>query len=174
MDRNISFPTRFTSLICLLVYLFVFYCPQVSAASSMPPINTNTDLRINANAGGEETGVMAVKAASELAKAEVEIEVEPLAKQVLILTATAYTSLAALTDSTPWITASGTDTHFGVVATNLLPFGTRVKFPDHFGDQEFVVEDRMSQRFSRRVDIWLPSYLEAVQFGKRKIRMEVY
>lgn len=86
----------------------------------------------------------------------------------------AYTSLAALTDSSPFITADGSTTHFGVVANNCLPFGTRVRFPDMYGDTVFVVHDRMNSRYGcSKVDIWLPTYDEAIQFGVRTSRVEV-
>jgi 3D (Asp-Asp-Asp) domain-containing protein len=88
--------------------------------------------------------------------------------------ATAYTSLESQTDSTPWITASGTTTRFGVVASNTLPIGTEVRFPDYFGDQVFIVEDRMNARYGEgRIDVWLPSNHEAIQFGVRRLHMEI-
>ena len=86
--------------------------------------------------------------------------------------ATAYNSLASQTDSTPWITASGTRCRRGVIASNFLPFGTKVMI-DGFGDQVFVVEDRMNRRYTKRIDIWFRSYKDAMRFGKRKIKYHV-
>ncbi|MFH1617178.1 MAG: 3D domain-containing protein [Candidatus Margulisiibacteriota bacterium] len=83
--------------------------------------------------------------------------------------ATAYNSLEAQTDSTPWITASGTRCRWGVVAANHLPIGTKIKI-EGFGDKIFIVEDRMNKRYHRKIDIWMPSYKQAMQFGSRKIK----
>ncbi|NQT30478.1 MAG: 3D domain-containing protein [Candidatus Saganbacteria bacterium] len=86
--------------------------------------------------------------------------------------ATAYNSLASQTDSTPWITASGTRCRKGVIASNFLPFGTKVRI-DGFGDQIFTVEDRMNRRYTKRIDIWFRSYKDAMRFGRRKIKYHV-
>jgi len=88
--------------------------------------------------------------------------------------ATAYNSLAGQTDDTPFITASGTTTRHGVLAANFLPIGTRVKIPEIYGDDIFIIEDRMNQRYWERVDIWMESYDDAIQFGYQNIEIEVY
>lgn len=90
------------------------------------------------------------------------------------VTATAYNSLPGQTDSTPFITASGTHTRWGVVAANFLPIGTKIRIPDLYGDQIFVVEDRMNPRYYKRVDVWMEHYSDAKQFGVRNINIEVY
>lgn len=86
--------------------------------------------------------------------------------------ATAYNSLEGQTDSTPWITASGTRCREGVIAANHLPIGTKVMI-EGFGRQIFVVEDRMNRRYTKRIDIWFRSYTKARQFGRRKIKYYV-
>lgn len=93
---------------------------------------------------------------------------------VKVVTATAYNSLVAQTDSTPFITASGTPTRHGVIAANFLPIGTQVTIPDYYGDQIFTVEDRMNPRYTDRIDIWMAEQAEARQFGKRSITIYVY
>ncbi len=42
---------------------------------------------------------------------------------------TAYSSSSLQTDSTPFITAAGTEVRDGIIANNLLAFGTKVKIP---------------------------------------------
>jgi 3D (Asp-Asp-Asp) domain-containing protein len=86
---------------------------------------------------------------------------------------TAYSSTPEETDSTPFTTASNTLTRDGVVAANFLKFGTTVRFPDMYGAKAFVVEDRMAQRFSDRMDIWFSSKEEAKQFGVRYLAVEI-
>jgi|SaaInlStandDraft_7_1057024.scaffolds.fasta_scaffold54490_2 3D (Asp-Asp-Asp) domain-containing protein len=88
--------------------------------------------------------------------------------------ATAYNSLPGQTDSTPFTTASGTTTRHGVIAANFLPFGTRVKIPEIYGDQVFIVEDRMNARYWHKVDIWMEGYDDAIEFGIKNITIEVY
>jgi|GEM_PF-901359 3D (Asp-Asp-Asp) domain-containing protein len=92
----------------------------------------------------------------------------------MTVTATAYNSDPAQTDDTPFITASGTHVRQGVLAANFLPIGTLVKIPSHFGDQIFIVEDRMNPRYDKRIDIWMEEGPEARQFGVRTVAIEVY
>lgn len=88
--------------------------------------------------------------------------------------ATAYNSLPNQTDDTPFITASGTHVRPGVIAANFLPIGTKVKIPDYYGDQVFVVEDRMNQRYDKRIDIWMEGIEGARLWGVRTVAIEVY
>lgn len=78
---------------------------------------------------------------------------------------TAYSSTPEETDDTPFITASGTRVRDGIVATNLLPFGTKIQIPELFGDKVFVVEDRMHERKANNVDVWMPTKSQALKFG---------
>ena len=96
------------------------------------------------------------------------------------ITVTAYNSLPWQTDDTPCIAASGMnvcerDTE-DIIATNFahLPFGTRVRLPDLYGDRVFTVEDRMNKRYYQRADIWMKEYSDAKSFGKRWTRMEIF
>lgn len=87
---------------------------------------------------------------------------------------TAYSSTPDQTDDTPFITANGSRVRDGIVATNFLPFHTRVRFPDLYGDKVFLVEDRMNARYATRMDIWMPTRKEAIKFGlKRSVKVEV-
>ena len=89
----------------------------------------------------------------------------PSDAQTLAMRITAYASVPDETDDTPFITANGTRVRDGIVATNLLPFGTEIKIPSLFGDKVFVVEDRMAPEFKKSIDIWMPSVDKAVYFG---------
>lgn len=90
------------------------------------------------------------------------------------VSATAYNSLPGQTDDTPFITASGTRTRHGVIAANFLPIGTRIKIPEVYGDQIFIVEDRMNQRYWHKIDIWMESYDDAITFGHQTVTIEIY
>lgn len=78
---------------------------------------------------------------------------------------TAYSSTPEETDDTPFITASGTTVRNGIIATNLLPFGTKIQIPELFGERVFIVEDRMHRRKTNHVDIWMPTKSAAKIFG---------
>jgi len=86
---------------------------------------------------------------------------------------TAYSSTPDQTDATPFITASGSNVRDGVVACNFLRFGTRIRFPQLYGDKIFIVEDRMAARNSHKVDIWFASRQEAKEFGLKIAKVEI-
>ena len=91
----------------------------------------------------------------------------------MTLEVSAYNSEVAQTDDSPFITAKGTHVRDGIVATNILPFGTRVKIPSMFGDKVFVVEDRMNSRYQNHMDIWMENKQDALKFGRRTLEVEV-
>ena len=86
---------------------------------------------------------------------------------------TAYSSTLDQTDSTPFITASGTSVRDGIVACNFLKFGTKVRFPELYGDKIFIVEDRMAVKNNHKIDIWFSTRWEAKQFGVKQVKVEV-
>ena len=88
-------------------------------------------------------------------------------------TITAYSSTVDQTDSDPFITASGSWVKDGIVAANFLPFNTKIRIPEYFGDRVFVVKDRMNRRFYNRVDIWFPSRGQAINFGITYTEIEI-
>lgn len=86
-------------------------------------------------------------------------------KKTMILNITGYSSSYDETDDTPWITAYNTLVREGVVASNILPFGTKLKIPSLFGDKIFIVEDKMNPRYNEHLDIWFPTKWQAKEFG---------
>jgi 3D (Asp-Asp-Asp) domain-containing protein len=94
-------------------------------------------------------------------------------KRTMHIMVTSYNSVPEQTDSTPFTTAMGTRTRDGVVATNILPFRTKVRFPDLYGSKVFVVEDRMNARYTNHIDIWSDNVQFSKQFGARYLKMEV-
>ena len=109
-------------------------------------------------------------------------EAEP--RKVILAVMTAYSSDVGQTDDSPCIPADSTydlcehynqEGEQNTIATNFLPLGTKVKFPELYGDKIFVVRDRMNARYGYgRGDIWMPSRAEAVSFGVKRVKMEVY
>lgn len=87
---------------------------------------------------------------------------------------TAYSSTPWETWGDPFITAAGTRVQDGIIANNLLPFGTKVRMPEIYGDRIFVVEDRMNSRKGNyHFDVWFSSHSEALNFGVKKTFIEV-
>ena len=87
---------------------------------------------------------------------------------------TAYSSSPWETDNNPFLTAAGTWVRDGIVANNLLPFGTKIRLPELYGDKIFVVEDRMNRKKGYyHLDIWFPSYWEAKNFGAKTTYVEI-
>jgi 3D (Asp-Asp-Asp) domain-containing protein len=99
---------------------------------------------------------------------------DPKVVKTINATITAYSSTPDQTDDTPFITAAGTAVRDGIIANNLLPFGTKVRMPQIYGDKIFVVEDRMHQKWSTsRFDVWFESTREAKIFGIKNTEIEV-
>lgn len=94
-------------------------------------------------------------------------------KKINRVTVTAYSSTPDQTDNSPFVTANGTYVYDGIVACNFLPFDTKVKFPEMYGDKIFIVEDRMAKKNSHKMDIWMPSRSLALQFGVKSLAFEI-
>lgn len=123
------------------------------------------------------------------------VKVGPTANPRYTLRATGYNSAVNQTDSTPFITATGARTKFGIVAVSRdllgdeFPYGSLVKLRDLGGyyngrgggafqallDQQglFIVEDTMHARKTQQLDVWFPEYSTAVQWGVRRIEVEL-
>jgi len=111
---------------------------------------------------------------AQAAEAPEEDTLKEKPKRVLWVLVTAYSSTPDQTDDTPFYTANGAHVSDSIVAANFLKFGTKVRFPDYFGDKEFSVEDRMNARFPNHMDIWFPTRAAAMAFGLRKLKVEIY
>lgn len=96
------------------------------------------------------------------------------APRTMKIPVTAYNSLPNQTDSTPFHTADNTHVRDGLIAANFLPLGTRVKFPELYGDKEFIVKDRMNPRYHYKADIWMENYSDAIDFGLNYTTIEIY
>jgi len=100
--------------------------------------------------------------------------IEPAIVKKIKVVVTAYSSTTWETDNTPFITASGKSVGEGIVANNLLPFGTEIRIPELYGDKVFVVQDRMNwKKGYYHIDIWFPEYSQAKNFGAKTTYIEV-
>jgi len=87
---------------------------------------------------------------------------------------TAYSSTPGECDGDPFVTADGSIVRDGIVATNVFPFGTKIRLPAYFGDRVFEVHDRMNPRYSSRVDIWMSNKQDVRSWGlKQNVQIDV-
>lgn len=99
---------------------------------------------------------------------------EPKVVRKMNVIITAYSSSPLETDGNPYMTAAGTRVKEGIVANNMLPFGTKIKIPEIYGNKIFVVEDRMNwKKGNYQVDIWFPERIQALNFGAKRTYIEV-
>lgn len=103
---------------------------------------------------------------------------DKLSLRALVVTATAYNSLAGQTDSTPDIAAWGDKLKPGTaaiaVSRDLLEKGLKrhKKVRIHGLPGEYVVLDKMHRRWENRIDIYMGEDVEAARrFGKRRVRI---
>ncbi|MFC1598619.1 hypothetical protein ACFL2U_01230 [Patescibacteria group bacterium] len=168
-DLNWKVLTKFNRLIIrrsfyvFLIFVLVWQCfPRITSYAK--------------TAEQEIKYVIEVYKEQKQTKAALEALGEP--KSIVSIPVTAYSSTVDQTDSTPCITANGfnlcENDKQNVIATNYLPFGTKVRFPDYDPDTIYTVEDRMNARYSFRADIWMKTRNEAKVFGIQTIKMEIY
>lgn len=119
----------------------------------------------------------------------------PTGHPTLVVRATAYNSLESQTNAQPFITATGERTRWGIIAVSRdllgtdLPYGSLVRLRDlgNFhtgrgagayqslldGTEVFIVEDTMHPRKTQQIDLWFADYASAVNWGVRRIEVEL-
>lgn len=161
LDR--AFKTSFLSLV--LIFVFFSRFSGILVEGSLSTVISNSEIPAS---NDNNTPYLS----SQTFLLGINPTFAPLATKRMIVTA--YSSTSDQTDDTPFITASGKVVEDGIVASNFLAFGTKLRLPELFGDKIFVVEDRMHQRFSSdRLDIWFPDRESAKNFGIKEITMEI-
>lgn len=110
---------------------------------------------------------------------EEEIETPPpVVKYSRTVTVTAYNSVPWQTDSTPCISADGSNIcelleQGDISCASHLPFGTKINIP---GIGVCTVRDRLHPRFAYRIDIYFggaEKIQAAKQWGKRRLTVDV-
>lgn len=97
---------------------------------------------------------------------------KPVVPETIAVSARAYTATAY---SLRGRTASGRPVGRGLIAADpsVLPLGTRVRLEAGSWSGEYVVADTGGAVRGRKIDIWTPTSREAMQFGKRIVRLTV-
>jgi 3D (Asp-Asp-Asp) domain-containing protein len=159
-----AFPLFFASVILTAGVFIVEFSIQKAEANL---VSEDSSLPVN-------QAKLIVLESNTLAPIATSFNPGPKVVEKLSVVVTAYSSSVWETDSNPYITAAGTWVRDGIVANNLLPFGTKVRLPEIYGEKVFVVEDRMNWvKGKYHIDIWFPSYWEAKSFGAKRTYIEV-
>ncbi len=138
---------------------------QPAAAAAPPPTSVNSLADI------QQTVV--APANTELVSKLPAVSDKPVKKR-LVVRASAYSSTKDQTDGDPFTAASGQKVHDGMIAMNGMPFGTEIRIPDYYGDKVFTVGDRMHRRWgNKKIDIWMTTRAEAIQWGIRTVTIEI-
>lgn len=103
-------------------------------------------------------------------KADANSAVKPT--QIILTPAETYTATAY---SLRGRTASGKAVARGLIAADprVLPLGTRVRIDAGSLSGEYLVADTGGAVKGRRIDIWTPTSREAMQFGRRVVKLTV-
>jgi len=171
------------SMVSLLSLVITTAMPQVVKANVVEDaVDGVRDL-----AEGVVDGVVRIITSAPESSFPVIGEVEP-AYELWVL-ATAYSSEVGQTDNTPCIPAMHTFNlctyyeQFGradSIAANFLYLGSQVEFESaelpYVGNHKFMVRDRMNSKYNgqNRIDIWMPSKQQAIEFGARRVKIKVY
>jgi 3D (Asp-Asp-Asp) domain-containing protein len=161
-------------LFSVISYSRTYIQPQdPKPVQSTQPVNPQVN-SASADAATKETAV-AMSPESESARApsataassEKPVAVETIAVPARTYTATAY--------SLHGRTSSGRPVARGLIAADpaVLPLGTRVRLEAGSWSGEYVVADTGGAVRGRKIDIWTPTSREAMQFGKRIVRLTV-
>jgi len=153
----------------LLIFVILFF-GTLSTFSLAQQINTPR-YRLTLEDEEKSGWLGAISKAFQNLKLSATGVIKPTTGQKLAVTAVAYSPTVDQNDASPCITASGTVVRRGVVATNFLPIGTRLKI----GEDTYVVEDRMNAKYNGKkiIDIWHPTTKEALAFGSKRLEIEI-
>lgn len=181
MNKTIKHILRHkTELLTLAIVLFEFSFPHIGYAATAPATSTPNSVVIISpiihatpvDSAESQTVQLIVPT-----KDEVPAAPKPVVVATHKLIITAYSSTIDQTDGDPCHTANGfnvcTNNEENVVAANFLPFGTKIRIPEYFGDRIFVVQDRMNKRHGYRVDVWLKTRQAALKLGVKYTTIEV-
>lgn len=154
--------SKYIIIVVAIILIWQFSFPHASAATIKEPSSLTIEISYF------------VPLAHEVVHLPINVDrPRPETKRSLTIPVTAYSSTPDQTSGNPFITASGTHVEDGMIAANFLPIGTRVRFPEYYGDKIFIVEDRMAARYWQKADIWMETRDEAKEWGVRYTTIEI-
>ena len=180
-QKRIISPKKAKNLIIALIVVlifnfFLFPMPILANSSFQAKEDNKKSIMIQSNRIGHISDKAVILIYNELGN-NLPINSFWEVKHTMIRRITAYNSEVVQCDSSPCITANGFNVcehgKEDTVAANFLKFGTKIKIPELFGDNIFIVRDRMNKRHSSRVDIWMINKQDAKKFGVKTAKIEV-
>lgn len=101
-----------------------------------------------------------------------ETNLEEFSGKLITFEVSAYNTVPEQTDDSPCVAANGDniclEKNKNTVATNFLPFGTRIIIPS-LGNQVYVVRDRMNKRYDGYyLDVLAPTKSHAMVIGRQE------
>lgn len=163
-----------SNLVTIAAIVVIFVLQLVFPNLTYADVAVNSSVKNSVLAIANSPQEIMFEANSAENEVKLPVSVSRSAHKKMKIPMTAYSSTPGQTDSTPFITANGSHVRDGIVAANFLPFGTKVKIPEVFGDKVFSVEDRMNARYYYKMDVWMPTYEKAVNFGVKYVEVEIF
>ena len=182
--RNISHQRYAFAVITFMVAVVVFF-PHIATTNGF-------DAALVSQAQKQEE---LVEVDDGVPRRQFPVSTDRAPRRVLTVVATAYSSDTWQTDGDPFVPADGSDYKeefedkgfVRAIASNDYPLGTKVRFPEVYGNQVFVVRDRMNRRYTGkyRVDVYhiegnehnevdqKKSREQAKDFGVQWVKMEI-
>lgn len=129
---------------------------------AQPPSQQQNPLLVPSQTGGDSS-----KVSRPAANGKSSQPTEDVAIAAQTYTATAYSLRGR--------TASGKPVSRGLIAADpsVLPLGTRVRVEAGSLSGEYLVADTGGAIKGRRIDIWTPTARQALQFGRRPVKLTV-
>jgi 3D (Asp-Asp-Asp) domain-containing protein len=146
----------------LLVFSVISYAQKYMPQDPKPAVKQEPVLEVAGQIPEDDTAPAEASTAAPVAKL-----VDVIERPTETYSATAY-SLRGRTASGQYVTR-------GLIAADPrhLPLGTRVRLDAGPWSGEYLVADTGGAIKGRKIDIWTPSTREALQFGRRNVKLTV-
>ena len=146
----------------LLVFSVISYAQKYMPQDPKPAVKQEPVLEVAGQIPEDETTPAEAPPTAPAAKL-----IDVIGKSTETYSATAYSLRGR--------TASGQYVSRGLIAADprVLPLGTRVRLDAGPWSGEYLVADTGGVIKGRKIDIWTPSTREALQFGRRNVKLTV-
>jgi 3D (Asp-Asp-Asp) domain-containing protein len=151
----------------LLVFSVISYAQKYMPQDPKPAVKQAPVLEVAGQIPEDETTPTAEAPTTAPAPAPAAKLIDVIEKPTETYSATAYSLRGR--------TASGQYVSRGLIAADPrhLPLGTRVRLDAGQWSGEYLVADTGGAIKGRKIDIWTPSTREALQFGRRSVKLTV-
>jgi 3D (Asp-Asp-Asp) domain-containing protein len=156
----------------LLVFSAISYAKSYQDRKSAQPAPVQTSSQQPANPESNVAGQVIAESGTDLSSSVVEKSAPSISNADFEVAPQTYTATAY---SLRGRTSSGKPVSRGLIAADpsILPLGTRVRVDAGSFSGEYLVADTGGSVRGRRIDIWTPTAREALQFGRRPVKLTV-